>query len=134
MLPQHETSHTTIIDNQKNLPVAVLSSCKKVSKGFEFLSQNNYKGDILQNGQPKEQWMRPYDHPRYYEDSQVVTKNIPATEFVNASQNAEKIDSMLNKSNTHKKVPIKRVHKDSSELYHENGQPIFDSQGYEIDY
>ena len=78
--------------------------------------------------------MRPYDNPRYYEDSQVVKKNIPATEFVNNPQNSAKIDTMLHKSNTHNKVPSKRVHKDSSELYHENGQPIFDSQGYEIDY
>jgi hypothetical protein len=41
---------------------------------------------------------------------------------------------MLNKSSTHTKAPIKRVHKDSSELYHENGQPIFDVHGNEIEY
>lgn len=130
-LPQHEKAHVNIIDNETGKNVAVFSSCKKTNKGFEFISKQNINEDTLQNGKPKEQWAASLKTPRCH-DENIFVEDEKATIFAN--QHKKNIDAMLNKSNTHTKVPIKRVHKDSSELYHENGQPIFDVYGNEIEY
>ena len=129
-LPKHEEAHVIIKDNETGFAVAVLSSCKDESKGFTKLADVNYKNQILQNGQPKEQWMRSFDYPRQ-EDGTFI-ENKAATDFVN--KHSDKVDALLHKTEVHKGIPSKRVNKNSSELFHENGQPIFDSNGDEIDY
>ena len=53
-LPQHEAVHVNIIDRQSQKNVGLFSSCKK--PGFSFIAKDNMKQDVLQNGQPKQQW------------------------------------------------------------------------------
>ena len=130
-LPKHEKSHTNIIDNETNKNVAILSSCKKIHKGCKFIATENVKGDVLPNGKPKEQWGITFEKPRCHDENIFVEDN-KATEFV--TKHKKNIDDMLNNTNAHTNAPHKRVHKDSPELYHENGQPIFDKHGKEIEY
>jgi len=131
MLPQHEVAHINIIDKETGLVVAIFSSCKKETKGFHFVADENIKKQYASQGKPKEQWMSPYKQPRQY-DSEKHHINKEATDFANKHQ--ENIDKVLLKNGVHRKVPIKRISKDAGELYHENGQPIFDNYGREIDY
>jgi hypothetical protein len=141
---KHEESHTIIRDNETDVEIGVLSSCKKPEKGFQKVADTNYKEQTvgISNKDPtktKPQFMKLFDIDRIHEKEALV-KNEAATAFM--KQHDSTIDAIVRNASVTKTEPkeaiskfkISRVHKDSSSLYHENGQPIFDTNGNEIDY
>ena len=134
-LPQHETTHINVVDNETGLSVGVYSSCKDANKGFVKVASENYAGDKTNNNNPnspsKAQYFKAYDNPRYINE-QDYQHHTEAQIFTNKYE--KEMDNIVSNANKQPKIPIKRVHKDSPELYHENGLPIYDSKGNEIDY
>jgi hypothetical protein len=133
-IPEHEETHTKILDNETKLTVGLLSSCKNKIKGFHKIADENFKGQKVNsnaNAANKSQWMRTFDNPRHIESDSML-ENPQATAFLNKYEKT--VDNIVSASNVNKKIPVKRLHKDDSALYHENGQPIYDKNGNEIDY
>jgi hypothetical protein len=133
--PQHECTHTGILDNETNQVVGILSSCKNPQKGFKKIADENYKHQTVgtSNSDPnklKPQYMKTYHTPRVY-DEETTTENVAATTFLKKYE--KEVDVIVNQMNS-TVPPVYRVNKSSSNLYHENGQPIFDADGHEIDY
>lgn len=131
-LPQHENSHAIVRDNETGKDVGILTSAKDPKKGNINIAPENYKGDVLSNGQAKPQQFRAFNEPRFSVDTLNMVEDVQATAFV------QKYDKELNdavkKANTHHKPAKLRINKDSSQLYHQDGRPIYDSKGNEIDY
>ena len=126
-LPLHENSHTIVRDNETGLDVGVLTSAKDPQKGNINIANENYKGE------QKMQQFRAFSVPRFYNDEvSTIRKNSNATTFLEKYNN--EIDDAVKKSNNYTKPALARVNKDSPQLYHENGLPIFDKDGKEIDY
>jgi hypothetical protein len=70
--PLHETSHTSIVDNEDSKEIGILSSCKNPQKGFKKIANENYKGQSvgssnLDPNKPKPQYMKTYENPRMHE-------------------------------------------------------------------
>jgi hypothetical protein len=130
--PQHESSHTNIIDNATGLGVGITTSAKKT--GFISISTENFKNQVVtKNGPSKHQQIGLFDQPKSFEEGSIV-KNEQATAFLEKHELL--LDEILTKhpvSSTFN-IPQRRLHKDSSTLYHENGQPIYDNNGNEIEY
>lgn len=131
-IPQHEKSHIIVRDNETGLDVALLTSAKNPGKGNEFLAKENVNGDILPNGDPKPQYVRALTVPRYSQESLAYEEDTKATSFL--QQYDKEINSFVKKSGTYKKIPLYRTTKDSSNLYHPDGKPIYDKHGKEISY
>jgi hypothetical protein len=131
--PQHESSHTLIIDNQTKLTVALLTSCKSKAKGHIKIADYNYKDqkvDSSPNAKNKPQYMVMLETPRKI-PMEHLNKNEAATALL--EENKDKVDKAVIDSKINKKIPLVRVHKDSSVLYHENGRLIeYDKNGNEI--
>ena len=121
-LPLHEQSHVSIRDNATNIDVGLLTS----QKGNAFISSTNYKG------QNKAQYFRPYDTSRYSAESSNMKEDSAATEYL------KKFDKEINDAvkiySKFKRPGLYRVDKNSSKLHHEDGKPIYDKNGKEIDY
>jgi hypothetical protein len=134
-LPQHETTHVNIIDKETGQSVGVYSSCKNAQKGFKKVANYNYNGDKVNNNNPtspqKAQYVKIYDNPRVI-DEENYEPHPNAQSF--SDKHEKELDNIVSEANKVQKIPVKRLHKDSPELYHENGSPIYDTKGNEIDY
>src|ERR1700677_2768696 len=131
--PLHETNNTIVVDDATDLGVGILTSSKNPQ--FIPISNNNYKNQTVgasnQNPlKPKGQQIGFFDQPRSYEDN-TLKKNYDASEFL--TDKGPLLDELLSKAPVGSafNIPQKRIHKDSSSLYHENGQPIYDTNGNE---
>lgn len=122
-LPLHEQSHACVRDNQTGKDVGILTSQKKDNIK---IADHNFKEEN------KAQYYRPYDTPRYSSDSSNMKEVPDATAFVQKYD--KEINDAVKNSDKYKKPALFRVDKNSSHLYHENGTPIYDKNGKEIDY
>jgi hypothetical protein len=125
-LPLHEQSHTIIRDNETGKDVGVLTSAKNPNKGNLKIAEENYKGE------PKAQFFRAFDQPRDSTTSTNVAEDVKITQYLKKHENA--LNDVVKKANNYIKPSIARFDKDSPQLYYENGLPIFDKNGKEIDY
>jgi hypothetical protein len=136
-LPLHEISHFSIIDKETGLAVGVLTSSQDPKKGNIFVAFENYQGDKLppkSDGdiKNKPQFVRLYDNPRYVQECNNKEYNSKVQTFLD--KYANEIDKILAIHKNKNQIPVVRFDKDSSQFYHENGLPIFDKNGKEIDY
>jgi len=131
-ISQHEGTHTNIIDNATGYGIGITTSSKKPN--FIPLSNENFKGQLVsKDGPPKHQQIGLFDQPKSYE-SEALVKNKEATDYLKKHEIL--LDEIVEKHRVASafNVPQRRVHKDSPTLYHENGQPIYDDNGNEIEY
>lgn len=125
-LPLNENTHLIVRDNETRKDVGILTSAKNVAQGNINIASENYKGES------KAQQFRAYEQPRYSADTTNMKKVSEATTYLN--KYTKKMDSAITTSGNYKKPAILRLDKKSLQLYHENGLPIFDNNGKEIDY
>ena len=151
-LPQHEVTHKKVQEVISGRVFAIMSSYK--NKDNKFLSVK--VSDIKMNGSffPKKnptnkkiifdssgnqipdpdkggQHLLGLENPRIVIDSDIIVDR-SATAYCNAHKGI--ISSFYEKCREKYPYDIARVPVEDSSLYHENGSPIFDTNGNEIEY
>jgi hypothetical protein len=135
-LPPYEPKHVLFVDKRTGYALGILTSCQDKDSGFLKVDDTNFmcqKVSKLPDAPSKQQWCRPFDSPRVYPENTLET-NKKATKFLNDPRIESRMDEVINQSHKTVQPPIVRVERGSNELYHENGQPIYDENGHEIEY
>jgi hypothetical protein len=151
-ITQHEATHANILDVKNKTVVGIFTSAKKnkdpTGETFQKLSSTKYDGSFVPlkdaNGKlitdingcsvpnPNKggQFVAPLSKVRHIIDSSIYTKDENYSKYCDTHE--DKLKTIF--ANSTEKPKITRISNNDSQLYHENGQPIYNKDGEEIDY